>query len=59
MDVKITLRVQVTPPLTLLIQAFKVSSTWVEINSLILLDKSFFFWMDIKMGWFLKIFSLL
>lgn len=42
MDIKITLRVQVTPPLTLLIQAFKVSSTWVEINSLILLDKSFF-----------------
>lgn len=59
MYVKITLRVQVTPPLTLLIQAFKVSSTWLEINSLILLDKSFFSWMDIKMGWFLKIFSLL
>lgn len=43
MDVKITLRVQLTPPLTLLIQAFKVSSTRVEINSLILLDKIFFF----------------
>lgn len=54
MDVKITLRVQVTPPLTLLIQAFKVSSTWVEFNSLILLYKSFFSEWILKWVGFLK-----